>query len=269
MNLEILENKAYVSHRIIAKGVFEFDSRKKADEIVQLKNKMTQIKELITDNLSEFEEFGRVRFETEGDLDVRRKQKLNPNYRAEKTYFLNEPQATLLLTFMRNTPKIKKFKVLLVQEFFKMRTQLQISKPQKRTDLISVSDSELDRELRALHFAFANLEMSKNEKRILANEVFKKLNFPTLETQQKRKAEQVFTLTQLLTEFKISFSAQEINLKLESFGIIEYSEKGWEILDIKFGENRKYQERLNPKYYKSTFQELLDIVLGKGKLSES
>ena len=92
---------------------------------------------------------------------------------AEKTYFLNEPQVTLLLTFMRNNEIVKKFKIKLVKEFFKIRTQLQISKPvQKRNDLISVSDSELDRELKTWHFAFKNLEMSKNEKRVLTNKVF-------------------------------------------------------------------------------------------------
>ena len=39
----------------------------------------------------------------------------------EKIYFLNEHQATLLLTFMRNTEQVVKFKINLVKEFMKMK----------------------------------------------------------------------------------------------------------------------------------------------------
>jgi len=111
--------------------------------------------------------------------------------------------------------------------------------------------------------------MSKNEKMILANEVFKKLNFPTLEIQPKRKVEPVFTLTKLLDDFQISFSPYEMNLKLESFGILQKVGGYWFLESLKFGVNESYENKTNPKYYKSTFQELLDIVLEKGKLSES
>lgn len=38
---------------------------------------------------------------------------------------LNEPQATLLFSFMRNMPMILEFKVRLVEEFYRMREQLQ------------------------------------------------------------------------------------------------------------------------------------------------
>lgn len=37
---------------------------------------------------------------------------------------LTEPQATLLLTFMRNNPVVIRFKVRLVEEFYRMREQL-------------------------------------------------------------------------------------------------------------------------------------------------
>lgn len=38
--------------------------------------------------------------------------------------FLNEPQTTLLMMFMKNTPKVKEFKIKLTMEFFKMRELL-------------------------------------------------------------------------------------------------------------------------------------------------
>jgi phage regulator Rha-like protein len=116
--IKIFDNEPRISHRIIAKEVFEFDSNKKKTEKEQLKNKMTQIKELITDNIDDFEEFGHLRIETESV-----KNSVGA-VNQEKTYFLNEQQATLLLTFMRNTPKIKFFKKRIVKEFFEMRQLL-------------------------------------------------------------------------------------------------------------------------------------------------
>lgn len=42
----------------------------------------------------------------------------------EKIYHLNEEQATLLITFLKNTEPVIQFKVKLVREFYKMRTEL-------------------------------------------------------------------------------------------------------------------------------------------------
>ena len=100
---------------------------------------------------------------------------------SEKTYFLNEPQTTLILTFMRNNEIVINFKVRLVQEFFKIRHQLQIPKPEKPKNLISVSDSELDRELKILDYLLEKFSFSENEKRIFTNQVLERINFPTLE----------------------------------------------------------------------------------------
>lgn len=72
---------------------------------------------LIRNNLNDFNELGRVRFEiqpfeTAGGVQKREYAELN------------EQQATLLLTFMRNSEIVKKFKILLVKVFFQMREQL-------------------------------------------------------------------------------------------------------------------------------------------------
>jgi phage regulator Rha-like protein len=45
--------------------------------------------------------------------------------RPKKVYRMNEPQATLLITFMSNTAIVVKFKVELVRQFFEMRAALQ------------------------------------------------------------------------------------------------------------------------------------------------
>jgi DNA-binding transcriptional regulator GbsR (MarR family) len=134
-----------------------------------------------------------------------------------------------------------------------------ISKPEKRTDLISVSDSELDRELKALKFILDNFNLSEKEKIIFTNQTLEKINFQTLENPHLKKIEPVFSLTDLLKEFGISETAHQFNLKLESFGIIERQENGWQIVNMKYGRNLPASFGNNPKYFKSTFQELLDL----------
>ena len=65
--------------------------------------------ELVRKNLSDFEEFGTLPFETarSGGLPT--------------TYaLLSEPQATLLMTFLRNSPVVKAFKKRLVHAFYEI-----------------------------------------------------------------------------------------------------------------------------------------------------
>jgi len=42
----------------------------------------------------------------------------------QKTYYLNEQQATLLMTYLRNSEVVRGFKMALVEEFFTMREQI-------------------------------------------------------------------------------------------------------------------------------------------------
>ncbi|MDR1891826.1 MAG: Rha family transcriptional regulator, partial [Oscillospiraceae bacterium] len=90
-------------------------------------------------------EFGRVRFqitpfETKGGVQNK------------KIYRLNEQQATLLITFLKNTPVVVKFKTELVRQFYAMREELtrrhaeRISlKPIRRelTDVIKQTDDDV------------------------------------------------------------------------------------------------------------------------------
>lgn len=63
---------------------------------------------------ADFEVFGKVGFEI----------RLNRHGKPTEFAMLSEHQATLLLTFMRNSPKIVAFKIALVKEFFRMRDEL-------------------------------------------------------------------------------------------------------------------------------------------------
>jgi phage regulator Rha-like protein len=63
---------------------------------------------------ADFDAFGEVRFEI----------RLNRSGSPTEFAMLNEQQATLLLAFMRNSPKVIEFKIALVKEFFRMRDEL-------------------------------------------------------------------------------------------------------------------------------------------------
>lgn len=76
---------------------------------VQHKN----VLELIENRRDEFEEFGTFAFQTR-----------KSGGRPVRTAILNEPQSTLLMTFMRNTEQVVAFKVALVKAFYQMAQQL-------------------------------------------------------------------------------------------------------------------------------------------------
>lgn len=79
-------------------------------------NQHKNVRELIEDNLADFEEFGRVRFETAKPSDSE-----NGGGRPVKVAILTEEHATLLLTYMRNSTVVKDFKKRLVREFWAMK----------------------------------------------------------------------------------------------------------------------------------------------------
>lgn len=72
---------------------------------------------LIEKHIEYLEKFGRVSFEM-------RPQKTKGGVQEFKIYHLNEEQATLLITFLKNTEPVIAFKVELVRQFYLMRTEL-------------------------------------------------------------------------------------------------------------------------------------------------
>lgn len=81
---------------------------------VQHKNTL----ELIDRHLPDLEEFGGVAFET-------RPFETPGGTQHRRIARLNEPQATLLLTYLKNTPQVRTFKKALVKAFFEMAARLQ------------------------------------------------------------------------------------------------------------------------------------------------
>ncbi len=70
---------------------------------------------LLRNHKERFEAFGFYGFQI---------HKLDGKGRPKKVYHLNEQQATLLITYLDNTPQVVKFKTNLVKAFFEMRDEL-------------------------------------------------------------------------------------------------------------------------------------------------
>ena len=85
----------------------------------QTGNSYRSVQRTIENQMKAFETFGVMRFE------ITLPRKGSKGGRPKKVYRLNEPQATLLITFLKNTPVVVKFKTELVRQFYAMRTELQ------------------------------------------------------------------------------------------------------------------------------------------------
>lgn len=76
------------------------------------------IQQLITKHRADFEDFGLLAFE------MRKPQPGSKGGRSQTIYHLNEQQATLLMTYLQNTPIVRAFKKELVRQFYAMREEL-------------------------------------------------------------------------------------------------------------------------------------------------
>lgn len=89
------------------------------------------IQELLRKHKADFESYGIIAFEM---------RKLDGRGRPMKIYRLNEQQATLLITYLKNTEPVRRFKMNLVKAFFEMREELSkfrmqraLEKPKRKT----------------------------------------------------------------------------------------------------------------------------------------
>ena len=89
------------------------------------------VQSLIRNHQEDFESYGIIGFEI---------RKLDGRGRPMKVYRLNEQQATLLITYLKNTEPVRRFKMNLVRAFFEMREELTkfrmqraLEKPKRKT----------------------------------------------------------------------------------------------------------------------------------------
>lgn len=104
-------------------------------------NNLHSVKVILYNHKKDLEEFGVLSFEMIKPL------KGSKGGRPQKTYHLNEQQATLLITYLDNTPAVNQFKKNLVREFYRMKQELTqrqinraIEKPQRKTLMDAVKE---------------------------------------------------------------------------------------------------------------------------------
>ena len=94
---------------------------------------------LIQQHEADFKEFGLLRFQIDA---VKREGARGTKH--TKHYQLNEEQATLLMTYLKNTAQVRAFKKELVRQFYAMRTELykvQMAKASRRPVRVSMTDA--------------------------------------------------------------------------------------------------------------------------------
>lgn len=114
------------------------------------------IDRLILVHKADFEEFGILRFEI---------AKTGGRGRPETLYHLNEQQATLLMTYLKNTEVVRAFKKELVRQFYAMRDELArrrelraVGKPIRRSLTDALRDSgEVERMKGHAYGTYTNL----------------------------------------------------------------------------------------------------------------
>lgn len=84
------------------------------------------VQQLVTKHEADFKEFGVIAFE------MRKPPAGSKGGRPETVYHLTEEQATLLMTYLKNTPKVRAFKKKLVRQFYAMRAEL-LQRKMRRT----------------------------------------------------------------------------------------------------------------------------------------
>lgn len=99
--VEVRQNEVFTNSKVIAEGT---------------ENKHEAVQKIISKYEDDIKDFGALRFE----IRVLKHE----NYRGstrEKIYFLNEEQATFVITLLRNSKVVVKFKKELVRQFYTMR----------------------------------------------------------------------------------------------------------------------------------------------------
>lgn len=109
----------------MSKFIVEYDGTPSVSHTIiaqNTDNEVSSVKRLIDNHLSDFEEFGVLGFEIVKPLNT------ELGGRPSKIYYLNEPQATLLLTYLQNTPIVREFKKALIKEFYQIKKDFTIGK---------------------------------------------------------------------------------------------------------------------------------------------
>lgn len=164
------------------------------------------IQQLISTYHQDFEEFGQVAFEMRAV-----KYSRGTNY--EKIYHLNEQQATLLMTYLKNTAVVRAFKKELVRQFYAMRSLIRERASPAWQDARSLGKEVRRQEAEAIkHLAdYAAAQGSRNAGMYYVN--LSRLADATVGIVERDRAQVVQLTALLLVERAI---AQEISAGIQA-----------------------------------------------------
>lgn len=137
-----IDGEARASTIVIARGV---------------EQQHASIIKLLRKHIQDFEAFGHVDFKSEV---VNRRQ---GGGSLREYAMLNEHQASLLIAFMRNSPRVVAFKVALIREFFRMRDELQRREQGLWAQMQALIAKEVESKVRA---SFGSQLMLKRKREI-------------------------------------------------------------------------------------------------------
>lgn len=228
-------------------------------------NEHASVIKLVRTYQSDLEEFGRVGFEIEpfetaGGMQQR------------EISVLNEQQATLLLTYMRNSDVVRKFKKALVKEFYRLRND---SQPKAR----DLPPAKVNDHMIAFKTTFQVLSKIKGiDQNLLATQGLKlaqagtgiplhdylRLALPAPDPTN------VPELNATAIGKRYNLGPRKMNEQLEQFGLIERNEKNKPVLTqegAKYGAMVPYTEHghsgYQPLFFRTVF-DLLDGLMGVG-----
>lgn len=134
-----VEGEPRASSEVIARGV---------------EQQHASVLKLVRKHQQSFEEFGRVGFEIR-TFDTR------GGKQHREFAMLNEQQSTLLLAFMRNTPKVIEFKVALIKEFYRMQGEIQNRDKNLWQQMQALISREVESKVRATFGSHLMLERKR------------------------------------------------------------------------------------------------------------
>ena len=169
---------------------------------------------LLKKYLDDFKPFGLVSFKTKPIVSGK------GGTQKKEIAILNEQQSTLLITYMRNSEKVRMFKVALVKAFFDMRESLAKEQQQKQLDrpkYLPPSTNKIERTSDVIEYDLTTLKKAKeslqwwNEHRDDAQDMCFRLNYALdVLKEEHRKAWQL--LDQFASILNISSHTGETEL---------------------------------------------------------
>ncbi|WP_458395962.1 Rha family transcriptional regulator [Campylobacter sp.] len=172
----------------MSKFIVEYDGTPSVSHTIiaqNTDNEARSVRLLIENHLSDFKEFGVLSFEMSKPLNT------ELGGRPSKIYYLNEPQATLLLTYLQNTAIVREFKKALIKEFYQIKKDFAIGKEQFNQVLseLSQKSNEAD-EYKAKYYESLERENSLLRDRLM----FKSQNLQKSTRLSESKKENIINL---------------------------------------------------------------------------